>query len=78
MRCAAFLKKLGLDDELLGKIWDLSDPEGNGYLSRMGLFSAIKLVAGVQAGKEPNNQNFKCNLPSPKMGAGANTSPSSA
>ena len=49
------------------KIWDLSDPEGNGYLSRTGLFTAIKLISVVQAGREPNSEGVKMRLPPPRM-----------
>ncbi|XP_060272224.1 epidermal growth factor receptor substrate 15-like 1 isoform X24 [Ovis aries] len=31
---ALFLKKSGLSDIILGKIWDLADPEGKGYLDK--------------------------------------------
>ncbi|XP_039371359.1 epidermal growth factor receptor substrate 15-like 1 isoform X6 [Mauremys reevesii] len=31
---ALFLKKSGLPDIILGKIWDLADPEGKGYLDK--------------------------------------------
>uniref|UniRef100_A0A8D0GTW8 EH domain-containing protein n=1 Tax=Sphenodon punctatus TaxID=8508 RepID=A0A8D0GTW8_SPHPU len=29
-----FLKKSALSDVILGKIWDLADPEGKGYLDK--------------------------------------------
>ncbi|KAJ8332494.1 hypothetical protein SKAU_G00422830 [Synaphobranchus kaupii] len=31
---ALFLKKSGLSDSTLGKIWELADPDGKGYLDR--------------------------------------------
>lgn len=40
-----FLKKSGLSDVVLSRIWDLSDPTGRGFLNREGLFVALKLVA---------------------------------
>jgi len=52
MEAATFLKNSGLPDQTLGKIWDLSDPEGNGFLDKTGLFVACKLVALSQANRE--------------------------
>ena len=49
---AAFLRFSGLSDQTLGKIWDLSDQDGVGYLDRTGLFVACKLVALSQANRE--------------------------
>ena len=45
MDAAGFLKKSGLTDEILGKIWDLSDEGAKGYLDRKGFFAACKFVA---------------------------------
>merc|ERR550532_372072 len=49
---AAFLRFSGLSDQTLGKIWDLSDPDGNGFLDRTGVFVACKLVSLSQASRE--------------------------
>jgi len=32
------------------QIWDLSDPSGKGYLDKLGVFVALKLVAFAQNG----------------------------
>lgn len=45
MAAAKFLKRSGLSDVVLSRIWDLSDPTGRGFLNREGLFVALKLVA---------------------------------
>ncbi|GAA6097780.1 epidermal growth factor receptor substrate 15-like 1 isoform X1 [Tachysurus ichikawai] len=47
---AQFLKRSGLSDSTLGKIWDLSDPERKGYLDKRGFFIALRLVASAQCG----------------------------
>ncbi|XP_066979496.1 epidermal growth factor receptor substrate 15-like 1 isoform X3 [Macrobrachium rosenbergii] len=65
---AGFLKKSGLNDNILSKIWDLSDPGGKGYLDKAGLFVALKMVALVQNGKEPNIANVNIPTPPPNMG----------
>uniref|UniRef100_A0A8D2J202 EH domain-containing protein n=1 Tax=Varanus komodoensis TaxID=61221 RepID=A0A8D2J202_VARKO len=49
---ALFLKKSGLADPVLGKIWDLADPEGKGFLDKQGFFLALRLVACAQSGHE--------------------------
>ena len=51
---AGFLRFSGLSDQTLGKIWDLSDPDGNGFLDKTGVFVACKLVALSQANREIN------------------------
>jgi len=62
---ATFLRFSGLSDQTLGKIWDLSDPEGNGFLDRTGVFVAIKLVALSQANREITTESIldECNAP---------------
>ncbi|KAJ8011495.1 hypothetical protein DPEC_G00058820 [Dallia pectoralis] len=47
---AQFLKKSGLSDSTLGKIWDLADPERKGFLDKRGFFVALRLVASAQGG----------------------------
>ncbi|XP_031620846.1 epidermal growth factor receptor substrate 15-like 1 isoform X2 [Contarinia nasturtii] len=66
---AKFLKKSGLSDVVLSRIWDLSDPTGKGYLDKSGLFVALKLVALAQTGDTINMTNI-FNEPSnpPKVG----------
>ncbi|XP_069682063.1 epidermal growth factor receptor substrate 15-like 1 isoform X5 [Periplaneta americana] len=65
---ARFLKKSGLSDAILSKIWDLSDPAGKGYLNKGGFFVALKLVSLAQSGKEVNMVNITTDVPPPKMG----------
>ena len=62
---AAFLRFSGLSDQTLGKIWDLSDPDGNGYLDKTGVFVACKLVALSQANREITVDSIldECNAP---------------
>ena len=62
---AAFLRFSGLSDQTLGKIWDLSDPDGNGFLDRTGVFVACKLVALSQANREITVDSIldECNAP---------------
>ncbi|XP_030851486.1 epidermal growth factor receptor substrate 15-like 1 isoform X2 [Strongylocentrotus purpuratus] len=49
---AAFLKKSGLRETILHKIWELSDPQGRGYLDKQAFTVALKLIALAQSGKE--------------------------
>ena len=62
---AAFLRFSGLSDQTLGKIWDLSDLDGVGYLDRTGLFVACKLVSLSQANREIMVESIldECNAP---------------
>ncbi|XP_058121200.1 epidermal growth factor receptor substrate 15-like 1 isoform X1 [Anopheles coustani] len=66
---AKFLKKSGLSDVVLSRIWDLSDPTGQGYLTKEGFFVALKLIGLAQEGSEINLKNI-CNELSkpPKVG----------
>ncbi|KAK9874093.1 hypothetical protein WA026_002447 [Henosepilachna vigintioctopunctata] len=68
MEAARFLKRSGLSDVILSKIWDLSDPGGRGCLDKTGMFVALKLVALVQNGKDLSVSNIHLDLPPPKMG----------
>ncbi|XP_063921366.1 epidermal growth factor receptor substrate 15-like 1 isoform X2 [Zophobas morio] len=68
MEAARFLKRSGLSDVILSKIWDLSDPGGRGCLDKSGMFVALKLVALVQNGKDLNISNVNMDVPPPKMG----------
>lgn len=67
MEAARFLKKSGLSDVVLSRIWDLSDPGGRGSLDKAGFFVALKLVALAQAGRDINVSNLSMDLPPPKM-----------
>ncbi|XP_076040031.1 epidermal growth factor receptor pathway substrate 15 isoform X3 [Oratosquilla oratoria] len=65
---AGFLKKSGLNDNVLSRIWDMSDPGGRGYLDKGGFFVSLKLVALVQNGREPSVANVLAPVPPPNMG----------
>lgn len=65
MAAAKFLKKSGLSDVVLSRIWDLSDPSGRGYLDKEGLFVSLKLVALAQAGHDINMRNIFIEPPNP-------------
>merc|ERR1711981_864601 len=69
MDAAGFLKKSGLTDEQLGKIWDLSDPNGKGFLDKAGLFVACKMVALVQSDTPLTIDNARVQCPAPNFGA---------
>uniref|UniRef100_A0A8C6DRS7 Epidermal growth factor receptor substrate 15-like 1 n=1 Tax=Moschus moschiferus TaxID=68415 RepID=A0A8C6DRS7_MOSMO len=64
---ALFLKKSGLSDIILGKIWDLADPEGKGYLDKQGFYVALRLVACAQSGHEVTLSNLNLSMPPPKF-----------
>uniref|UniRef100_F7FVU1 Epidermal growth factor receptor substrate 15-like 1 n=1 Tax=Monodelphis domestica TaxID=13616 RepID=F7FVU1_MONDO len=64
---ALFLKKSGLSDIILGKIWDLADPEGKGFLDKQGFYVALRLVACAQNGHEVNLSSLNLSLPPPKF-----------
>ncbi|XP_051828039.1 epidermal growth factor receptor substrate 15-like 1 isoform X5 [Antechinus flavipes] len=64
---ALFLKKSGLSDIILGKIWDLADPEGKGFLDKQGFYVALRLIACAQNGHEVNLSSLNLSLPPPKF-----------
>ncbi|XP_032989323.1 epidermal growth factor receptor substrate 15-like 1 isoform X11 [Rhinolophus ferrumequinum] len=64
---ALFLKKSGLSDIILGKIWDLADPEGKGFLDKQGFYVALRLVACAQSGHEVTLSNLNLSMPPPKF-----------
>uniref|UniRef100_A0A3Q1G394 Epidermal growth factor receptor pathway substrate 15-like 1a n=1 Tax=Acanthochromis polyacanthus TaxID=80966 RepID=A0A3Q1G394_9TELE len=64
---ALFLKKSGLPDITLGKIWDLADPDGKGYLDRQGFYIALRLVACAQSGQEVSLSSLNLTVPPPKF-----------
>lgn len=49
------------------KVWDLSDPNGKGYLDRNGFFVALKLIALAQKGIEINLNNISVETVPPDM-----------
>uniref|UniRef100_A0A674NQP6 Epidermal growth factor receptor substrate 15-like 1 n=1 Tax=Takifugu rubripes TaxID=31033 RepID=A0A674NQP6_TAKRU len=64
---AQFLKKSGLPDSTLGKIWDLADSDKKGYLDKRGFFIALRLVASAQSGNEINLNNLNQHLAAPNF-----------
>ncbi|XP_068095167.1 epidermal growth factor receptor substrate 15 isoform X2 [Hyperolius riggenbachi] len=72
---AVFLKKSGLPDLVLGKIWDLADSESKGYLNKQEFFAALQLVACAQNGMEVSLSSLKKVVPPPRFND--NASPSS-
>lgn len=65
---ARFLKKSGLSDVVLSRVWDLSDPNGKGYLDKPGLFVALKLVSMAQEGEKIDVKNLRMDLKQPRCG----------
>ncbi|XP_034737587.1 epidermal growth factor receptor substrate 15-like 1 isoform X2 [Etheostoma cragini] len=64
---ALFLKKSGLPDITLGKVWDLADPDGKGYLDKQGFYVALRLVACAQSGQEVSLSSLNLTVPPPKF-----------
>ncbi|XP_035219188.1 epidermal growth factor receptor substrate 15-like 1 isoform X2 [Stegodyphus dumicola] len=67
LEAAAFLKRSGLPDAILSKIWDMSDPQGKGFLDKQGFFVALKLIALQQNGKDLTIANMSLDVPPPQM-----------
>ncbi|XP_078353454.1 epidermal growth factor receptor substrate 15-like 1 isoform X2 [Oculina patagonica] len=65
---AAFLKKSGLKEGVLHKIWELSDPQGTGFLDKHRFFLALRLIALAQNGKDVSLSNLMLLVPAPKVG----------
>ncbi|XP_049860000.1 epidermal growth factor receptor substrate 15-like 1 isoform X3 [Schistocerca gregaria] len=68
LQAAKFLKKSGLSDVVLSRVWSLADPAGKGFLNKDGFFVALKLVALAQSGIDVNMVNITMDTPPPKMG----------
>ncbi|XP_057697064.1 epidermal growth factor receptor substrate 15 isoform X2 [Corythoichthys intestinalis] len=64
---ALFLKRSGLADLILGKIWDLSDSERKGSLNKQQFFIALRLVACAQNGLEVALKSLNVAVPPPKF-----------
>ncbi|XP_060797220.1 epidermal growth factor receptor substrate 15-like 1 isoform X3 [Neoarius graeffei] len=64
---ALFLKKSGLPDITLGKIWDLADPDGKGFLDKQGFYVALRLVACAQSGQDVSLASLNLTVPPPKF-----------
>merc|ERR1712018_841233 len=69
MAAAGFLKKSGLPDDILGKIWEITDHGSKGYLDRSGLFVACKMVALVQCDMPLTVDNARVECKAPNFGA---------
>ncbi|KAJ7386596.1 hypothetical protein OS493_008744 [Desmophyllum pertusum] len=65
---AAFLKKSGLKEGTLHKIWELADPQGTGFLDKHRFFLALRLIALAQNGKDVSLSNLMLLVPAPKVG----------
>ncbi|XP_069445274.1 epidermal growth factor receptor substrate 15-like 1 isoform X21 [Ovis canadensis] len=73
---ALFLKKSGLSDIILGKIWDLADPEGKGYLDKQveekakfdGIFESLLPVNGLLSGDKVKPVLMNSKLPLDVLG----------
>uniref|UniRef100_A0A4W5Q7A1 Epidermal growth factor receptor pathway substrate 15 n=1 Tax=Hucho hucho TaxID=62062 RepID=A0A4W5Q7A1_9TELE len=64
---ALFLKRSGLADLVLGKIWDLADSERKGSLNDQQFFVALRLVACAQNGLEVALKSLNLAVPPPKF-----------
>ncbi|KAL6458984.1 hypothetical protein MHYP_G00324560 [Metynnis hypsauchen] len=64
---ALFLKRSGLSDLVLGKIWDLADSERKGFLNKQQFFVALRLVACAQNGLEVALKSLSVAVPPPKF-----------
>uniref|UniRef100_A0A8C6WE56 Epidermal growth factor receptor pathway substrate 15 n=1 Tax=Neogobius melanostomus TaxID=47308 RepID=A0A8C6WE56_9GOBI len=64
---AIFLKRSGLADVVLGKIWDLADSERKGGLNKQQFFVALRLVACAQNGLEVALKSLNVAVPPPKF-----------
>ncbi|KAL1022436.1 hypothetical protein UPYG_G00027600 [Umbra pygmaea] len=64
---ALFLKRSGLADLVLGKIWDLADSERKGCLNKQQFFIALRLVACAQNGLEVAIKSLHLAVPPPKF-----------
>uniref|UniRef100_A0A8C7QW97 Epidermal growth factor receptor pathway substrate 15 n=1 Tax=Oncorhynchus mykiss TaxID=8022 RepID=A0A8C7QW97_ONCMY len=64
---ALFLKRSGLADLVLGKIWDLADSERKGCLNDQQFFIALRLVACAQNGLEVALKSLNLAVPPPKF-----------
>ncbi|XP_074953745.1 epidermal growth factor receptor substrate 15 isoform X5 [Phalacrocorax aristotelis] len=64
---AVFLKKSGLTDLVLGKIWDLADTDGKGILNKQEFFVALRLVACAQNGLDISLSSLNLPVPPPRF-----------
>ncbi|XP_054835565.1 epidermal growth factor receptor substrate 15 [Eublepharis macularius] len=64
---AVFLKKSGLTDLILGKIWDLADTDGKGILNKQEFFVALRLVACAQNGLDVSLSSLNSPVSPPRF-----------
>ncbi|XP_026562850.1 epidermal growth factor receptor substrate 15 isoform X4 [Pseudonaja textilis] len=64
---AVFLKKSGLTDLILGKVWDLADTNGKGILNKQEFFVALRLVACAQNGLDVSLSSLNLPVPPPRF-----------
>uniref|UniRef100_A0A8C4XTA0 Epidermal growth factor receptor pathway substrate 15 n=1 Tax=Falco tinnunculus TaxID=100819 RepID=A0A8C4XTA0_FALTI len=64
---AVFLKKSGLTDLVLRKIWDLADTDGKGILNKQEFFVALRLVACAQNGLDVSLSSLNLPVPPPRF-----------
>uniref|UniRef100_A0A803Y398 Epidermal growth factor receptor pathway substrate 15 n=1 Tax=Meleagris gallopavo TaxID=9103 RepID=A0A803Y398_MELGA len=64
---AVFLKKSGLTDLVLGKIWDLADTDSKGILNKQEFFVALRLVACAQNGLDVSLSSLNLPVPPPRF-----------
>ncbi|XP_072295555.1 epidermal growth factor receptor substrate 15 isoform X2 [Eucyclogobius newberryi] len=64
---AVFLKRSGLADLVLGKIWDVADSERKGSLNKQQFFVALRLIACAQNGLEVALKSLNVAVPPPKF-----------
>uniref|UniRef100_A0A0F7ZB93 Epidermal growth factor receptor pathway substrate 15 n=1 Tax=Crotalus adamanteus TaxID=8729 RepID=A0A0F7ZB93_CROAD len=64
---AVFLKKSGLADLILGKVWDLADTDGKGILNKQEFFVALRLVACAQNGLDVSLSSLNRPVPPPRF-----------
>ncbi|XP_031574633.1 epidermal growth factor receptor substrate 15-like 1 isoform X2 [Actinia tenebrosa] len=65
---ALFLKRSNLKEGVLHKIWELSDPNGTGFLDKHRFFLALRLISLAQNGKEVSIANLSLLVPAPNLG----------
>lgn len=65
---AMLLKKSGLPDAVLSKIWDMADTNAKGYLNKQGFFVALKLVSLAQMGLNLDSTLLCNDVAPPKLG----------
>ncbi|XP_053549465.1 epidermal growth factor receptor substrate 15 isoform X2 [Bombina bombina] len=64
---ALFLKRSGLPDLILSKIWDLADADRKGYLNKQEFFVALRLVACAQNGMDVTASSLSAVVPPPRF-----------